>query len=51
MVRLLEIYPEPGDRKVTVRIDDEQRDEARVVIEREGEAPIETAEPLRRAAA
>lgn len=50
-MKLLELYPEPGDRKMTVRIDDEQLDKARVVIERDGEAPIETVEAMRGAAA
>ena len=51
MVKLLELYPEPGDRKMTVRIDDEQLDKAHVLVEREGLAPIETVETLRKAAA
>ena len=51
MVKLLEIYPEPGDRKITVHVDDKNLDQARVRIDREGEAPIEQVEPLRKAAA
>jgi hypothetical protein len=51
MVKLLEIYPEPGDRKITVQVDDKDLDQARVRVEREGLGPIETVEPLRKAAA
>jgi hypothetical protein len=51
MVRVLEIFPEPGDRKVTVKVDDEQLNRAQVRIERDGDAPIEAVEPLRKAAA
>ena len=51
MVRLLEIYPEPGDRKVTIQVDDSQLDNAHVRIEREGETTIEQVEPMRKAAA
>jgi hypothetical protein len=51
MVRILELHPEPGDQKMIVRIDDAQLDRAHVRIEREGDAPIETEEALRKAAA
>ena len=51
MVRILEIYPEPGDNKVIVKVDDEQLDRAQVRIERDGEPAIEAVEPLRQAAA
>ena len=47
----MEIYPESGDRKITVQVDDKNLDQARVRIERDGEAPIEHVEPMRKAAA
>ena len=51
MVRILEIYPEHGDKKVIVKVDDEQLDRAQVRIERDGESAIEAVETLKRDAA
>jgi hypothetical protein len=51
MTRLLEIVIEPGDRKVTIKLDEKRPDRAELEIHREDGKPLRTVESLRRVAA
>lgn len=51
MTRILEIAIEPGDRKVTVKLDEKRPDKAELEIQREDGQPLRIVETLRQAAA